>query len=648
MIEFQGLTVRMNANVLIDGFSFSVTPKMRVGLVGKNGTGKTTLFNTILGRLEPDKGDIQIPKSAVMAEVAQEVTNTELTAFEYILSGDAELVALRAEEEEALIAEDGMKISEIHQRLAQIDGYRADSRAYQLLAGLGFKQEDYHKKVKEFSGGWRMRLNIGKALMCRSDILLLDEPTNHLDFETVVWVEDWLKQYQGILIVISHDRDFLDNICTHIIHLYQQKATVYTGNYTGFLRLKAEKLAHQQAQFEKNERTRAHLQKFVDRFSAKATKAKQAQSRVKALEKLEDVAPVMAENEFTFNFQTPDRLPDPLIRLDEVSFSYDGIHNILETIDLTITPETRLGVLGRNGEGKSTLIKLIAGENKPTAGQIIASEHLRVGYFSQHQVEYLNLDADAIWHLTQLDSTLSTQEARNFLGSFGFHGDKVIEKIAPFSGGEKARLALAMIVFQKPNLLLLDEPTNHLDIEMREAIAMALQSFDGGVLMVSHDASLLELCCDQFILVAHKTLKEFKGDLNDYRQYLIEQNRQIQREERQNKKGDRIEKEPEPIIETPKEVIQLDRETRKERQAELRRLTKNAEQAEKNMAKLTIEIEKIDQILGDPTTYDSKSPDEIQKLNEEKLRLEEKLEATEEQWIIDSERVEVLTEQLAQ
>lgn len=538
MIEFQGLTVRMNANVLIDGFSFSVAPKMRIGLVGKNGTGKTTLFNTILGRLEPDKGDIQIPKSAVMAEVAQEITNTELTAFEYILSGDEELVKLREDELIALEAGDGMKISDIHTRLEQIDGYRADSRAYQLLDGLGFKTEDYHKKVKEFSGGWRMRLNIGKALMCRSDILLLDEPTNHLDFETVVWVEDWLKQYAGILIVISHDRDFLDNICTHIIHLYQQKATAYTGNYTAFLRLKAEKLAHQQAQFEKNEKVRAHLQKFVDRFSAKATKAKQAQSRVKALQKLEDIAPVVAENEFAFSFQTPDRLPDPLIRLDEVSFSYDGSHNILEKIDMTITPETRMGILGRNGEGKSTLIKMIAGENAPTEGSIIASEHLRVGYFSQHQVEYLNLDADPVWHILQLDKETSIQEARNFLGSFGFHGDKVLEKIAPFSGGEKARLALAMIVFQKPNLLLLDEPTNHLDIEMREAIALALQEFDGGVLMVSHDASLLELCCDQFVLVANKGLTEFKGDLNDYRQYLIEQNREANRAEKKksNKK----------------------------------------------------------------------------------------------------------------
>lgn len=538
MIEFQGLTVRMNANVLIDGFSFSVAPKMRIGLVGKNGTGKTTLFNTILGRLEPDKGDIQIPKSAVMAEVAQEITNTELTAFEYILSGDEELVKLREDELIALEAGDGMKISDIHTRLEQIDGYRADSRAYQLLDGLGFKAEDYHKKVKEFSGGWRMRLNIGKALMCRSDILLLDEPTNHLDFETVVWVEDWLKQYAGILIVISHDRDFLDNICTHIIHLYQQKATAYTGNYTAFLRLKAEKLAHQQAQFEKNEKVRAHLQKFVDRFSAKATKAKQAQSRVKALQKLEDIAPVVAENEFAFSFQTPDRLPDPLIRLDEVSFSYDGSHNILEKIDMTITPETRMGILGRNGEGKSTLIKMIAGENAPTEGSIIASEHLRVGYFSQHQVEYLNLDADPVWHILQLDKETSIQEARNFLGSFGFHGDKVLEKIAPFSGGEKARLALAMIVFQKPNLLLLDEPTNHLDIEMREAIALALQEFDGGVLMVSHDASLLELCCDQFVLVANKGLTEFKGDLNDYRQYLIEQNREANRAEKKksNKK----------------------------------------------------------------------------------------------------------------
>lgn len=640
MIEFQGLTVRMNANVLIDGFSFSVAPKMRIGLVGKNGTGKTTLFNTILGRLEPDKGDIQIPKSAVMAEVAQEITNTELTAFEYILSGDEELVKLREDELIALEAGDGMKISDIHTRLEQIDGYRADSRAYQLLDGLGFKAEDYHKKVKEFSGGWRMRLNIGKALMCRSDILLLDEPTNHLDFETVVWVEDWLKQYAGILIVISHDRDFLDNICTHIIHLYQQKATAYTGNYTAFLRLKAEKLAHQQAQFEKNEKVRAHLQKFVDRFSAKATKAKQAQSRVKALQKLEDIAPVVAENEFAFSFQTPDRLPDPLIRLDEVSFSYDGSHNILEKIDMTITPETRMGILGRNGEGKSTLIKMIAGENAPTEGSIIASEHLRVGYFSQHQVEYLNLDADPVWHILQLDKETSIQEARNFLGSFGFHGDKVLEKIAPFSGGEKARLALAMIVFQKPNLLLLDEPTNHLDIEMREAIALALQEFDGGVLMVSHDASLLELCCDQFVLVANKGLTEFKGDLNDYRQYLIEQNREANRAEKKS-----------PTKNEKKETIKpkrhIEREERKELQAELRRLTRETEQAEKKLPKLETKIEAIDAVLGDPATYDTKSPEAIQKLNDEKLQLETEQASLEEAWLLGSARIEELSELLA-
>ena len=640
MIEFQGLTVRMNANVLIDGFSFSVAPKMRIGLVGKNGTGKTTLFNTILGRLEPDKGDIQIPKSAVMAEVAQEITNTELTAFEYILSGDEELVKLREDELAALEAGDGMKISDIHTRLEQIDGYRADSRAYQLLDGLGFKAEDYHKKVKEFSGGWRMRLNIGKALMCRSDILLLDEPTNHLDFETVVWVEDWLKQYAGILIVISHDRDFLDNICTHIIHLYQQKATAYTGNYTAFLRLKAEKLAHQQAQFEKNEKVRAHLQKFVDRFSAKATKAKQAQSRVKALQKLEDIAPVVAENEFAFSFQTPDRLPDPLIRLDEVSFSYDGSHNILEKIEMTITPETRMGILGRNGEGKSTLIKMIAGENAPTEGSIIASEHLRVGYFSQHQVEYLNLDADPVWHILQLDKETSIQEARNFLGSFGFHGDKVLEKIAPFSGGEKARLALAMIVFQKPNLLLLDEPTNHLDIEMREAIALALQEFDGGVLMVSHDASLLELCCDQFVLVANKGLTEFKGDLNDYRQYLIEQNREANRAEKKS-----------PTNNEEKETIKpkrhIEREERKELQAELRRLTRETEQAEKKLPKLETKIEAIDAVLGDPITYDTKSPEAIQKLNDEKLQLETEQASLEEAWLLGSARIEELSELLA-
>lgn len=634
MIEFQNLTIRMNANILIDNFNFSITPRMRVGLVGKNGTGKTTLFNTILGRHEPDKGEIHIPKSAVIAEVAQEIYNTELSAFEYILSGDEELLALREAEVEALAQNDADQIAHIYARIEEIDGYRAESRAYQLLDGLGFKVEDYHKQVKDFSGGWRMRLNIGKALMCRSDILLLDEPTNHLDFETVVWVENWLKQYPGILIVISHDRDFLDNICTQIIHLYQQRATVYSGNYSAFLRLKAEKLAHQQAQFEKNEKTRAHLQKFIDRFSAKATKAKQAQSRVKALEKLEDIAPVVAENEFSFQFQTPERLPDPLIRLDHVSFSYQPSDMILKEINFTVTPETRVGILGRNGEGKSTLIKLIAGENLPTSGTIIASEHLKVGYFSQHQVEYLTLSESPIWHLTQLDSQITTQDARNFLGSFGFHGDKVLEAIAPFSGGEKARLALALIVYQKPNLLLLDEPTNHLDIEMREAIAMALQSFSGGLLMVSHDASLLELCCDQFLLVANQSLKEFKGDLEDYRQYLIEQNRAASRAEKGN------------VITEKRPQHHLDREARKKLQTEQRRLTKEIEQAEKKLAKLALKIEELEQLLGDPSSYETLSPEQILTFDQEKSTLEAESETLEEAWLEAAEKREEITEQL--
>ena len=635
MIEFSNLSIRMNANLLIDGFSFTLSPKMRVGIVGKNGTGKTTLFNTILGRLEPDKGDIYIPKNYVIAEVAQEIHDTSLTAFEYILSGDEELAELRKAEEKALLEEDGFAISDIHQQLERIDGYRADSRAYQLLKGLGFIEADYHKKVREFSGGWRMRLNIGKALMCRSDLLLLDEPTNHLDFETVVWVEDWLKNYGGSLMVISHDKEFLDNICTHIIHLNQQKATAYTGNYSDYLRLSAEKLAHQQALYEKNEKTRAHLQQFINRFGAKATKAKQAQSRVKALEKLEDIAPVVAENEFKFSFRTPDRLPDPLIRMDEVDFSYDGERNILQNINLTITPETRYGILGRNGEGKSTLIKLIAGELSTDQGLIVASEHLNVGYFSQHQVEYLRLDETPLWHIQQLDSTLITQEARNFLGSFGFHGEKVDEAIGPFSGGEKARLALAMIVYQKPNLLLLDEPTNHLDIEMREAIAIALQAFEGAVLMVSHDASLLKLCCDEFMLVAKKTLKPFKGDLDDYRDYLIEQNREANRKESGT---------TEALAAPKKETSQQSREERKQLNNELRRITREKESAEKKIPKLEDQIGEIDAILGDPDTYNTHSPQAIEKLNADKEALETELMALEELWLNHSGRIEEINE----
>lgn len=519
MLSFSNLRLRRGPRVLIDGLSATIHRGQRIGFVGRNGTGKSSLFALIQGEISPDQGDVSLPRNLLIASVAQEMPHTSAPAIEYVLDGDAELRAVEADLREAEILHDANRIGHGHERLHAIGGYAASARAARMLDGLGFKPDTINNPVDSFSGGWRMRLNLARVLMTRADLLLLDEPTNHLDIDAVVWLQNWLLAYEGTLLLISHDREFLDAVCTHTLHLAESRATLYTGNYSQFERLRADRLAQQAAVSATQQRTIAHLQSFVDRFKASAAKARQAQSRVKMIERIKLVAPVVADSEFSFDFPQPDRLPSPLIRLHDAAVGY-GERTVLSNIKLSLEPGQRIGLVGPNGEGKSTLVKLLAGELDIRDGEMTRHPDLRVGYFAQHQLEQLNPDASPLEHFRELDPKKGEQELRSVLGGFNFVGDRVFEKVAPFSGGEKARLALAMVVYRKPNLLLLDEPTNHLDLDMRQALELALQDFNGAVVLVSHDRHLVGATCDQLIRVCDGAVGEFDGDLDDYARWL--------------------------------------------------------------------------------------------------------------------------------
>ncbi len=524
MLQLDHLSLRRGPRLLIDDASAQIHPGQRVGLTGANGTGKSSLFALILGEFGPDAGSLQLPKDWVIAHVAQHTPADARPAIDYALDGDAELRHIEAQLIEAEQADDGHRLGQLHERMDHIGGYQARARAARLLHGLGFKPGEEERPVSDFSGGWRMRLNLAKALMCRSDLLLLDEPTNHLDLDAVIWLEDWLKRYPGTLLLISHDRDFLDNVVTQVAHIEQGRLTLYTGNYTAFERARAERLANQQAAFEKQQREISHMQAFVDRFRAKATKARQAQSRLKALERMTVIAPAHVDSPFHFAFKPPAKNPRPLLRLDEAAAGY-GDTAIFSDARFSLNPGDRVGLLGPNGAGKSTLIKLLAGDLTPLAGERLAAQDLAIGYFAQHQLEQLHPAHSALEHLQQLDPKASEQSLRDFIGGFGFNGDRATCPVAPFSGGEKARLVLALLVYQKPNLLLLDEPTNHLDLEMRLALAEALQDFAGAMVIVSHDRHLLRVTCDQLVLVHGGRVREFDGDLDDYPAWLAQQQR---------------------------------------------------------------------------------------------------------------------------
>ncbi len=519
MLTLTDITLRRGAHVLFERLSLAVHPGWRLGVVGRNGTGKSSLFALLLGELGADAGEVSLPRGLSIATVAQETPAARASALDYVLDGDTELRATEQALARAEAADDADAMAAAHERLNAIGGYAAHARAGAMLHGLGFSSEAQVRAVADFSGGWRMRLNLARALMRRSDLLLLDEPTNHLDLDAVLWLQGTLAEYAGTLLVISHDRDFLDATTTHTLHLHDRRARLYTGNYSSFESQRAEQLATQAAQYEKQQRRVAHLQSFVDRFRAKATKARQAQARLKMIERMPKVAPVHADSGFDFSFREPARLPAPLLKLDGVAVGYGGVP-LLRDVNVTLAPGDRIGLLGANGAGKSTLVRLLAGELTALAGEHIPHTHLNVGYFAQHQLDQLDADGSPLGHLLDLDGKLGEQDARRFLGGFAFRGDRVFEPVRRFSGGERARLALALLVYRRPNLLLLDEPTNHLDLDMRHALEIALQEFAGAVVSVSHDRHLIRATSDVLWLVADGGVRAFDGDLDDYARWL--------------------------------------------------------------------------------------------------------------------------------
>jgi ATP-binding cassette subfamily F protein 3 len=625
MLKFTDLSLRRGPRLLFEQAGFTIYPGHKVGLTGSNGCGKSSLFALLRGELHADAGDFSVPPKWVIAHVAQETPAIERSAIDYVLDGDVELREVEAALESAVMADDGHQQGELHAQLEAIDGYTARSRAARLLHGLGFKLGQEEQAVTTFSGGWRMRLNLAQALMCRSDLLLLDEPTNHLDLDAVIWLQEWLRNYPGTLMLISHDRDFLDDVVGEILHVEQQRITLYNGNYSAFEHIRAERLANQQSAYEKQQREIKHVQSYIDRFRAKATKAKQAQSRIKALERMEQIAPAHVDSQFHFAFRRPEKLPDPLLMLDKIAVGYDE-KPILNGVTLSLYPGDRIGLLGHNGAGKSTLIKLIAGELPCHSGEVKTAQDLKVGYFAQHQLEQLHAESTPVEHLQRLDPKADAQSLRDFIGGFGFSNDRALSPVAPFSGGEKARLVLALLVYQRPNLLLLDEPTNHLDLEMRHALALALQGFEGALVVVSHDRHLLRSVTDKLLLVDSGKADEFDGDLDDYRRWLATE----QKEEAASSST------PENNTVSRKDQRRIEAEKRQQ----LQPLKKKVQQLEKQLDKLTEQRDTIDAQLSDADIYSEENKERLKKLLRNKGELDQALEQVEEQWMEVSEELE--------
>ena len=632
MIQFKNLTLTRGVKVLVEGASFQLHPGHKVGLTGANGAGKSSLFAMLRGELHPEHGDLEMPPNWVIAHVAQETPALSQAAIEFTLDGDIELRSIETALVEAEAKHEGERIGELHARFSEIGGYSARARAAELLDGLGFKNADLSRPVSDFSGGWRVRLNLARALMCRSDLLLLDEPTNHLDLDAVIWLETWLKEYRGTLVLISHDRDFLDAIVNHIAHIEQQRLTLYKGGYSDFERQRAERLAQQQSMYERQQRNVAHLQSYIERFRAKATKARQAQSRIKALERMEMISAAHIDTPFDFSFREMQNVPDPLLVLDDVSVGY-GDTTILSNIELALRPGERLGLLGRNGAGKSTLIKLLASELAMKSGKRVEGKDLKIGYFAQHQLEQLRLDESPLEHMQKLDPETREQEHRNYLGGFDFKGDMASSPCGPFSGGEKSRLALALLIWTRPNLLLLDEPTNHLDLEMRHALTVALQEYQGGVVIVSHDRAMLRATCDKFMLVAHGKAEVFDGDLDDYKDWLNAQ-------KLADKQG--LESSKEVPVSANKVDRAQSKADRQARIAERRPLLKETEQIETNMARWEQDKSAIDHKLADPDLYAQSDKSVLQDLLKRQAELMQQLETAEMRWLELQEMLEAL------
>ncbi|NWA27242.1 ATP-binding cassette domain-containing protein [Pseudomonas gingeri] len=632
MIRLQNLTLQRGPQRLLEDAELTLHAGHKAGLIGANGAGKSSLFALLRGELHPDSGDCFLPADWRIAHMRQEVDTLERLAVDYVLDGDVRLRQVQHDLAAAEAAHDGAAQARLHSELDSADGYTADARARKLLAGLGFTNDQMDHQVSAFSGGWRMRLNLAQALMCPSDLLLLDEPTNHLDLDAIIWLEDWLKSYPGTLLLISHDRDFLDEVVDHVAHVDQRKITLYRGGYTAFERARAERLAQQQQAYEKQQAQRAHMESYIARFKAQATKARQAQSRIKALERMEELSAAHVDSPFDFVFRESQKISSPLLDLSDARLGY-GDKTILEKVKLQLTPGARIGLLGPNGAGKSTLIKNLAGELSPLAGRMTRGENTVVGYFAQHQLDSLDSKASPLLHLQRLAPTEREQTLRDFLGGFDFRGARIDEPVLNFSGGEKARLALALIAWERPNLLLLDEPTNHLDLEMRLALTMALQEFSGAVLVVSHDRHLLKSTTDNFYLVADGKVEEFDGDLEDYARWLVEYRQRNA-----------------PVSNTPVNADKTDKKAQRQQAAALRQQLaphkREADKLEAELGKLHEKLAKIEASLGDSAVYEAARKDELRDLLAEQAKLKVRESQLEEAWMEALELLESMQAEL--
>ena len=639
MIKAQGLTLRRGTKVLLEEAEFVINPGERVGIVGRNGAGKSTLFALIQGQIDQDAGTLDIPNFWEIAAVSQDVYGQEKNAREFVIDGDIRLRALqqaRAEVDES----DGIKLAELESALTDAGHWSAESRAEQLLAGLGFAPETWDKTVSEFSGGWQVRLSIARALMKPSDLLLLDEPTNHLDLDAMVWLERWLSAYQGTVLLISHDTEFLNNIARVILHFEQHKLQRYRGNYESFVEQQAERLSQHEQAYAKQQKEIQHMQSFIDRFKAKATKAKQAQSRVKALNRMQKLAPLQLSSGISFSLPQPEQMPDPLIIIDKIDLGYEPTQPILKNVSMMIRAGARIGMLGVNGAGKSTFIKSLVGELEPLSGTIKTAKGVNIAYFAQQQLDMLDPQATPLLHMIRIAPNEREQSLRDYLGGFGFIGEQALSKVEPFSGGEKARLALALLVWKKPNLLLLDEPSNHLDVDMREALARALTQFEGSILLVSHDRHLLRSTTDEFMIVADGNISEFDGDLDDYQQWLTDKKATERQESTLAKQQDRLA--------TTDESTHIDRRARRRQEAEERQrlgilkkpLIKELKQIESKLEKASERLEVLQKAMSDENFYSDENRDNRIAQLSEHGHLEAQKNQLEERWLELTEDIE--------
>lgn len=628
MLCLQNLSIRAGVKPLFDGANLNIHPGQKIGLVGQNGVGKTTLFKCLLGEISVEAGNIGIPANWLIGYVEQEVRRPNAQALRYVTFGDTKYAEAQELIEKAEATNDNDLLVKAYDVLDKIDGFSVPSKAKQLLYGLGFVESDFTKPMAEFSGGWQVRLKLGRALMQRSDLLLLDEPTNHLDIEAVAWLEQWLKSYQGAILIISHDRDFLDQTVQGIAHIHDQKITFYSGNFASFERQRNEQLMQQQSLHDKQKQQMQHLKSFIERFKAKASKAKQAQSRVKALERMESIAAVQATNPFHFEFIPPLHQPDPMLSLDLASFAYPQ-KPILDSVNLVLRAGDRIGLVGVNGSGKSTLIKLLVGDLKPSSGKVQISKGVKFGYFAQHQLESLISDKSPLQHLLMLPEAPTDQEARNFLGGFGFSNTQCLDSINHFSGGEKARLALAIIVFQKPNLIILDEPTNHLDMETRDALDMALQDFTGALIVVTHDKHLLTSIADQFWWVHGGEVSRFVGDLDTYLQARLKQLKQVEIESKETRPG-----------QTKKQARQVNATHRKKVEARLKPITQAVKKIERQLELLQVKQAEYHALMQDSSLYEIENKAKLAECIKSQAECESAIEECEMEWLELQERLE--------